>query len=44
MPAIRSERRRSPSQGVAELDRLGEQGWLSTVAGWAAEALYRLRT
>jgi class 3 adenylate cyclase/tetratricopeptide (TPR) repeat protein len=28
--------------GVAELDRLGEQGWLSTVAGWAAEALYRL--
>jgi class 3 adenylate cyclase len=29
-------------QGVAELERLGERGWLSTVAGWAAEALYRL--
>jgi ATP/maltotriose-dependent transcriptional regulator MalT len=29
-------------EGVAELDRLGEQGWLSTVAGLAAEALYRL--
>jgi len=28
--------------GVAELERLGEQGWLSTVAGDAAEALYRL--
>jgi class 3 adenylate cyclase/tetratricopeptide (TPR) repeat protein len=29
-------------QGVADLERLGERGWLSTVAGWAAEALYRL--
>ncbi|HET7354209.1 MAG TPA: hypothetical protein VFJ11_09215, partial [Gaiellaceae bacterium] len=29
-------------EGVAELERLGEQGWLSTVAGWAAEALHRL--
>jgi len=29
-------------EGVAELERLGEQGWLSTVAGWGAEALYRL--
>ena len=29
--------------GVAELEALGEQGWLSTVAGYAAEALYRLR-
>jgi class 3 adenylate cyclase len=29
-------------EGVAELERLGERGWLSTVAGWAAEALYRL--
>ena len=29
-------------EGVAELERLGEQGWLSTIAGWAAEALYRL--
>jgi class 3 adenylate cyclase/tetratricopeptide (TPR) repeat protein len=29
-------------EGVTELERLGEQGWLSTVAGWAAEALYRL--
>jgi class 3 adenylate cyclase/tetratricopeptide (TPR) repeat protein len=28
--------------GVDELGRLGEQGWLSTVAGYAAEALYRL--
>jgi class 3 adenylate cyclase/tetratricopeptide (TPR) repeat protein len=28
--------------GVAALDALGERGWLSTVAGWAAEALYRL--
>jgi class 3 adenylate cyclase len=28
--------------GVAELERFGERGWLSTVAGWAAEALYRL--
>ena len=28
--------------GVAELEALGEQGWLSTVAGLAAEALYRL--
>ena len=29
-------------EGVAELESLGEQGWLSTVAGHAAEALYRL--
>jgi len=29
-------------QGVTDLERLGERGWLSTVAGWAAEALYRL--
>lgn len=29
-------------EGVAELERLGEQGWLSTVAGYGAEALYRL--
>jgi hypothetical protein len=29
-------------EGVVELERLGEQGWLSTVAGHAAEALYRL--
>jgi tetratricopeptide (TPR) repeat protein len=29
-------------QGVEELDELGERGWLSTVAGYAAEALYRL--
>jgi class 3 adenylate cyclase/tetratricopeptide (TPR) repeat protein len=29
-------------QGVAGLDALGERGWLSTVAGWTAEALYRL--
>ena len=28
--------------GVDELEALGEQGWLSTVAGLAAEALYRL--
>ena len=28
--------------GVDELERLGEQGWLSTVAGHGAEALYRL--
>jgi tetratricopeptide (TPR) repeat protein len=28
--------------GVDELEALGEQGWLSTVAGMAAEALYRL--
>jgi class 3 adenylate cyclase/tetratricopeptide (TPR) repeat protein len=28
--------------GVSELAQLGEQGWLSTVAGHAAEALYRL--
>jgi class 3 adenylate cyclase len=28
--------------GVATLEELGEQGWMSTVAGWAAEALYRL--
>ncbi len=28
--------------GVAELGALGERGWLSTVAGHAAEALYRL--
>jgi tetratricopeptide (TPR) repeat protein len=29
-------------KGVAELAVLGEQGWLSTVAGHTAEALYRL--
>jgi class 3 adenylate cyclase/tetratricopeptide (TPR) repeat protein len=29
-------------QGVADLGELGERGWLSTVAGLAAEALYRL--
>jgi class 3 adenylate cyclase/tetratricopeptide (TPR) repeat protein len=29
-------------EGVAELERLGEHGWLSTVAGWAAEAHHRL--
>jgi tetratricopeptide (TPR) repeat protein len=29
-------------QGVAELADIGERGWLSTVAGHAAEALYRL--
>jgi tetratricopeptide (TPR) repeat protein len=29
-------------EGISELDRLGESGWLSTVAGHAAEALYRL--
>jgi tetratricopeptide (TPR) repeat protein len=29
-------------QGVADLRELGERGWLSTVAGHAAEALYRL--
>jgi class 3 adenylate cyclase len=29
-------------EGVAELQQLGEQGWLSTVAGLGAEALYRL--
>jgi class 3 adenylate cyclase/tetratricopeptide (TPR) repeat protein len=29
-------------EGVTELRRLGEQGWMSTVAGHAAEALYRL--
>jgi predicted ATPase/class 3 adenylate cyclase len=29
-------------EGVAELESLGEQGWLSTVAGHAAEALHRL--
>ena len=28
--------------GVAELERLGEQGWLSTIAGHGAEALYQL--
>ena len=28
--------------GVHELEALGEQGWLSTVAGLGAEALYRL--
>jgi ATP/maltotriose-dependent transcriptional regulator MalT len=28
--------------GVAALEALGERGWLSTVAGHAAEALYRL--
>jgi class 3 adenylate cyclase/tetratricopeptide (TPR) repeat protein len=28
--------------GVDELGRLGEKGWLSTVAGHGAEALYRL--
>jgi tetratricopeptide (TPR) repeat protein len=29
-------------EGISELDRLGERGWLSTIAGHAAEALYRL--
>jgi class 3 adenylate cyclase len=29
-------------EGVADLEALGERGWLSTVAGWTAEALYRL--
>jgi class 3 adenylate cyclase len=29
-------------EGVDTLEQLGEHGWLSTVAGWAAEALYRL--
>lgn len=29
-------------EGVVELETLGEQGWLSTVAGYTAEALYRL--
>jgi class 3 adenylate cyclase len=29
-------------KGVADLAELGEQGWLSTVAGHTAEALYRL--
>ncbi len=29
-------------EGIAELESLGEQGWLSTVAGYAAQALYRL--
>jgi class 3 adenylate cyclase len=29
-------------EGVADLERLGEHGWLSTVAGLGAEALYRL--
>ncbi len=29
-------------EGVAELESLGEHGWLSTVAGHAAEALLRL--
>jgi tetratricopeptide (TPR) repeat protein len=29
-------------RGVAELEQLGERGWLSTVAGLAAEALYQL--
>ena len=29
-------------KGVADLGELGERGWLSTVAGHAAEALYRL--
>jgi class 3 adenylate cyclase/tetratricopeptide (TPR) repeat protein len=28
--------------GVAELEELGERGWMSTVACWAAEALYQL--
>ena len=28
--------------GVASLEELGEHGWMSTAAGWAAEALYRL--
>jgi class 3 adenylate cyclase/tetratricopeptide (TPR) repeat protein len=27
---------------VAHLEELGEHGWMSTTAGWAAEALYRL--
>jgi class 3 adenylate cyclase/tetratricopeptide (TPR) repeat protein len=29
-------------KGMADLSELGERGWLSTVAGHAAEALYRL--
>jgi tetratricopeptide (TPR) repeat protein len=29
-------------EGVAELGRFGEQGWLSTVAGQGAEALHQL--
>jgi tetratricopeptide (TPR) repeat protein len=29
-------------EGVAQLDELGERGWLSTVAGYGAEAAYRL--
>jgi class 3 adenylate cyclase/tetratricopeptide (TPR) repeat protein len=29
-------------KGVAELRELGERGWLSTIAGHGAEALYRL--
>jgi tetratricopeptide (TPR) repeat protein len=29
-------------KGIADLRELGERGWLSTVAGHAAEALYRL--
>jgi tetratricopeptide (TPR) repeat protein len=29
-------------EGVAALEALGERGWLSTVAGYTAEALYRL--
>jgi Flp pilus assembly protein TadD len=29
-------------EGVSRLEALGEQGWLSTVAGYTAEALYRL--
>ena len=30
------------TEGVAQLDELGERGWLSTVAGYGAEAAYRL--
>ena len=33
---------RAGLEGVAALAELGERGWLSTVAGHAAEALYRL--
>jgi tetratricopeptide (TPR) repeat protein len=29
-------------EGVERLEELGERGWLSTVAGYAAEAAYRL--
>jgi tetratricopeptide (TPR) repeat protein len=30
------------TEGVAQLEELGERGWLSTVAGYGAEAAYRL--